>query len=162
MTRAPEGLRAIAVFKLIKAVLLLSLGFGAFRLLHRDLETVALHWVEILQADPNNRYIHAFLVRVGAMTAHTVRTLSVGSFVYGTLLAVEGTGLWFRRRWAEYFTVVATASFLPLECVELARHPSAARGIVLAVNAVIVWYLAALLRRRAATRPSGMRKDRRR
>ena len=116
------------------------------RLIHRDVETVALHWTQVLQADPNNRYVHALLIRVGALNAHTLREVSVGSFFYGTILLIEGIGLWRGRRWAEYLTVIATASLIPLEIYEIGLHATITKGVVLLVNVVIVWYLAFVLR----------------
>jgi uncharacterized membrane protein (DUF2068 family) len=58
-------------------------------------------------------------------------------------------GLLLRRRWAEYFTVIVTGSFIPLELYELTRRISVIRFVVLAVNVAIVWYLIAVLRRPA-------------
>jgi uncharacterized membrane protein (DUF2068 family) len=159
--RSSAGLRAIALFKLAKSALLVAAAIGAFRLLHRDIESVALHWLQILQADPNNRYIHALLVRIGAMNAHTLRELSIGSFFYAAVLLLEGIGLWLRRRWAEYLTVIATSALVPLELYEIARHMTLAKGIVLLVNMAIVWYLLTLLRRkkRPASRTASGRPD---
>ena len=63
------------------------------------------------------------------------------------MLLTEGTGLLLRQRWAEYFTVVVTGSFIPLELYELARHVTVLRLIVIGINVAIVWYLIAALRR---------------
>ena len=52
-----------------------------------------------------------------------------------------------RRRWAEYLTVVATGSLLPLELYEVARKFSVLRVGVLAINLAIVAYVIARLRR---------------
>jgi uncharacterized membrane protein (DUF2068 family) len=76
-------------------------------------------------------------------------------FVYAALLLTEGVGLLFRARWAEYFTVVITASFVPLELYEIARHLTLARVTVLAVNVAIVWYLIVRLRREPGGRVIG-------
>jgi hypothetical protein len=52
------GLRLIAVFKLVKGLLLLAVGVGALKLLHKDVGEVALRWVNVLRVDPDNRFIH--------------------------------------------------------------------------------------------------------
>jgi uncharacterized membrane protein (DUF2068 family) len=62
-------------------------------------------------------------------------------------LLTEGIGLLLRRRWAEYFTVIVTGSFIPLELYELSRHISMTRLIVVAINVAVVWYLIVVLRR---------------
>jgi uncharacterized membrane protein (DUF2068 family) len=74
----------------------------------------------------------------------------VGTFFYALLHLVEGTGLVLRRRWAEYLTVVATGSLLPLEFYEIARKFSVLRVGVLAINLAIVAYVIARLRRRSS------------
>jgi uncharacterized membrane protein (DUF2068 family) len=55
-----------------------------------------------------------------------------------------------RRRWAEWFTVIVTASLVPVEVYEILRHPRPVRIAVLAANLAIVCYLVVRLRRRSA------------
>jgi uncharacterized membrane protein (DUF2068 family) len=50
--------------------------------------------------------------------------LSGLTFAYSALFLTEGTGLFFEKRWAEFFTIIATASFIPLELYELFKNPS--------------------------------------
>ncbi len=54
---------------------------------------------------------------------------------------VEGVGLWYAKRWAEYLTVVATAAFLPLEIRELAEKVTGLRIGALVFNVLAVLYL---------------------
>ena len=46
--------------------------------------------------------------------------LTIGLPVYAVIELVEGVGLWLGQRWGEYFAMVATSIFLPLEIYELA------------------------------------------
>jgi uncharacterized membrane protein (DUF2068 family) len=57
------------------------------------------------------------------------------------VFAVEGVGLWLQRRWAEWLTVVVTASLIPLELWELVHKPSVGASLVLLANCLIVGYL---------------------
>jgi uncharacterized membrane protein (DUF2068 family) len=138
----------IALFKLIKGLLLVAVGIGALKLLHRDLADTLTHWVDILRVDPDNRFIHAALTRVLSVSPKQLKVTSVGTFVYAALLLTEGTGLLLRKRWAEYFTIITTGGLLPLEVYELSKHISAAKIVVLAVNLAIVVYLVVRVRRR--------------
>jgi hypothetical protein len=52
----PKTLVAIAVFKLVKGVLLVAVGIGALKLLHKDVAQTVLHWVDVLRVDPDNRF----------------------------------------------------------------------------------------------------------
>jgi uncharacterized membrane protein (DUF2068 family) len=54
---------------------------------------------------------------------------------------VEGVGLLYRKRWAEWLTVVATSLLIPVELYELVRHVSVLKAGGVAVNIVIVVYL---------------------
>lgn len=49
--------RLIALFKLLKAALLIAVGMSALHLLHKDVASVAEHWVRMLGLDPGNRYV---------------------------------------------------------------------------------------------------------
>jgi uncharacterized membrane protein (DUF2068 family) len=144
-------LRLIALLKLAKGLLLLGAGVGALRLLHADVLEAVLVLSDRLNLDPQNRYVEAAIERLALVDAHTLRSLEVGSFVYAALLLTEGVGLWRRRHWAEYFTVVVTGSFVPLEAYELTRRFTAVRLVVLLLNVAIVAYLVRRIRSRRGT-----------
>lgn len=142
-----KGLRIIAVFKLIKGLLLVAVGIGAIKLLHRDLSELAANWIAAIRVDPDNRLIHGLMTKVGLMNDHKLEELSIGSFFYAALLLTEGVGLWMKKRWAEYFTIIVTCSLIPLELYEIAKHVTVTRIVILLVNAAIVWYLFIQLRK---------------
>ena len=146
---AATGLLLIALFKLVKGILLLAVGIGALKLLHRDVAAVVTHWVDILRVDPGNRFIHRLVERAFSVNPKQLRELSAGTFFYASLLLTEGVGLLLRKSWAEYFTVITTTVFIPLEIYELARRFTPARLGVLALNVAIVWYLVRRLRHRS-------------
>jgi len=141
-------LLAIAIFKLFKGILLLAVGIGALRLLHRDVGEVVSHWVDVLGVDPDNRVIHRLLSRVLSISPKQLKEASAGTFVYAGLLLTEGTGLLLRKRWAEYFTIISTAGLIPLEVYEIQRHPTAIKIVVLLINVGIVLYLIARVRQK--------------
>jgi len=143
---SPIGILLIGVFKLVKGLLLVAVGIGALKLVHRNVAEVVSHWVDILRVDPDNRFIHGTMSRLFSVTPNQLKELSAGTFFYAALLLTEGTGLLMRKHWAEYFTVITTAALIPLELYELARHFSWAKIVVLLVNVAIVVYLIARLR----------------
>jgi uncharacterized membrane protein (DUF2068 family) len=134
---------------LFKAALLIAVGVGAIKFLHKDLSSTVLHWVRVLRVDPDNRYIHGALVRIFRVTPKQLRELSAGTFIYAALFLTEGTGLLLRRHWAEYFTIITTALFIPLEIYELFGHFTVTKLVVTAINLLIVWYLVARVRSRS-------------
>ena len=142
-----RGLLLIAAFKLLKGLALIAVGIGALRLLHKDVASVVEHWVNAFRVDPHNHYIHWLLEKLSIVDDKKLRELSVGTFIYAAVFLTEGTGLAFRKRWAEYFTIITTASFLPLELYELVRHATFPKGIALLINIMVVVYLVQELRR---------------
>src|SRR6476661_7917096 len=100
-----RGVEAIAIFKLVKGVLLVIVGVGAARLVHVDVYDWARHWVNVLHADPDSRYIHLLLQKLLFVDERTIRHLRIGTFVYAALVITEGVGLLREQVWAEYLTV---------------------------------------------------------
>jgi uncharacterized membrane protein (DUF2068 family) len=94
-----------------------------------------------------NRYVDRALGKLMALDDRKLKAISAGTLFYAALLLTEGVGLLLRRRWAEYFTVIVTSSFIPLELYELVKHVTATRVAVIGVNVAVVWYLVVVLRR---------------
>jgi uncharacterized membrane protein (DUF2068 family) len=142
-----RGLMAIAALKFVNGFGLLALGLGALHFLHGDLPKEFAHWTELLRADPHNRYVLWLLEKLSNVDEHRLRQLSVGTFFYSALFLSEGTGLALAKRWAEYLTIVTTASLMPLEVYEIYVHPTWPRVVVVLVNIVVVVYLIRELQR---------------
>jgi uncharacterized membrane protein (DUF2068 family) len=142
-----RGLRLIAAFKLLKGLALLALGIGALKLLHKDFEAIVVHWINIFQVDPHGHYMHLLLAKLSILDDRRLKELSVGTFIYSAVFFTEGLGLAFRKRWAEYFTIITISSLLPLEVYELAKHASIGKGLALVINLAVVAYLIVELRR---------------
>lgn len=135
------------MFKLAKGLLLLAVGIGAIKLLHKDLSELAANWITAIRVDPDNRLIHGLIAKLGLMNDRKLEELSIGSFFYSALLLTEGVGLWLKKRWAEYLTIIATCSLIPLEIYEIAKRVTVTRIVILLINAAIVWYLFVQLRK---------------
>ena len=142
-----RGLRLIAAFKLLKGLALLALGIGALHLLHKDVEAIVEHWINVFQVDPHGHYMHLLLAKLSILDDKRLKELSVGTFIYSAIFLTEGIGLALAKRWAEYLTIVSTASLLPLEIYELAKHASPGKVLALAINLAVVAYLIFELRR---------------
>src|SRR5258708_7620806 len=92
-------IRFIALFKLVKAALLIAIGIGALSLRHHDgaLGT----WVHGLVFDPHGRYFHALVEKVSGLDTRQLTGIAIGSVLYATVYTIEGIGLMLRRAWAE-------------------------------------------------------------
>jgi uncharacterized membrane protein (DUF2068 family) len=142
MNSSNSGLiRMIAVFKMVKAAALIVTGVGVLKLMHMDVASELDHWVAWLGLDPGGRFVSHAIEKVTNLSPHRIRELGLVSFVYAGLFLTEGLGLWFLKRWAEWFTVIITSSLVPVEVYEIHRHPSAVKVVVLAINVAVVGYL---------------------
>jgi uncharacterized membrane protein (DUF2068 family) len=143
-------LRTVAFFKLVKAALLIVAGIGILKLVHVDPAVQLDHWITRLGMDPGRHFINHAIQTVTNIPPHRIRELGIGTFIYAGLFLTEGIGLWLLKRWAEWFTVIATGSLLPIEGYEIYRHPTPIKILVLLINLAIVAYLVYRIRRRPA------------
>ena len=142
-----RGLRLIAAFKLLKGLALLAVGIGALKLLHKDVAAIAEQWINIFQVDPRSHYMRLLLAKLAIVDDRRLKELSVGTFIYSAIFLTEGVGLAAGKRWAEYLTIISTASLLPIEVYELARHAGIGKVVALVINLAVVVYLIWELRR---------------
>lgn len=132
---------AIGAFKLLQATLFILLGIGAVRLLHKDLMQVAEHFILAMRFNPEGHFVSLMLDRVAMIDPHRLKEISAAIFGIAALDLIEGTGLVLEQGWAEYVTLVLTASFLPWEFFEVLRHATWIRGGLLIINLAVVVYL---------------------
>jgi uncharacterized membrane protein (DUF2068 family) len=145
------ALLAIAIFKFIKGMVLLGLAFGALSLLHKDVASEVERWIDQLRIDPDNKLIGALLSKLQLVHTKELKELSALGVGYAALFLTEGTGLLFRKRWAEWLTIIATSSLMPFEVYELIQKFTAVRLFALLINAVVVVYLIYLVRQSSSS-----------
>jgi uncharacterized membrane protein (DUF2068 family) len=76
-----------------------------------------------------------------SLNAGTLTKIGIALSVYAIVEGVEAVGLWMGKRWAEYLTLIVTASFLPLEVYELSERFSVLKVITFVINVAVVAYL---------------------
>ena len=146
-TTTHKALRAIAVFKLFKALCLLAVAVAAFDLVRSRQLDAFTDWVVHLPIQHGNRVIVRLLDSLVQFGPRKFAEIGAVACVYSSLFLVEGWGLWRGKRWAEYLTAIATTSLIPFELWEIAHHFTGLKVAALLVNVVIVVYLIYLLRR---------------
>lgn len=134
-------LTLIAVFKYLKAVLLIAVGFDLLHLMHRDLFMTLMTALDELHLNADNAFVHRIVSRILSVDPAKLELFAAVTFTYAAVFLTEGTGLFLRKRWAEYFTIVMTGSFIPIEIYEAIKHHTAFRIITICLNIAIVLYL---------------------
>jgi uncharacterized membrane protein (DUF2068 family) len=138
---ASRMLRLIAAFKLVKAALLIAVGISALKLIHTDIGSWLTEWVVRFGLDPGGRHVGRLLLKAAELTPNRLKEVGVGSLVYSALFLTEGIGLWLLKRWAEWLTVIITASLIPVEIYEIHRHLTPVRILLLLINVGALAYL---------------------
>jgi uncharacterized membrane protein (DUF2068 family) len=138
-----RGVRAIMIYKAVKAVLQLALALLLIVLLPRGLPA-ELH---ALAGTLRQHLTHAWALELAALlergsTPHGVALASLALGLDGSLTAIEAAALRSGRAWGSWLVVAATGALLPFELLELVRSLRPSRALLLIVNLAIVLYLA--------------------
>ena len=141
------GITLIAIFKLTKGLLLLAAGIGAAMLIHNGVQATLDHWVRTLWIGRESRLVQELLDKMSSVDVRKLKLAEEGTFVYAGLLLTEGTGLLLRQHWAEYLTIIITASFIPFEIYVMMRRFSVELAAILIINIAVVIYLVRKVRR---------------
>jgi uncharacterized membrane protein (DUF2068 family) len=139
--RHDRWLIIIGAFKILEGTFFVLLGFGVVRLLHRDIGDMLLRAALALRVDPESHFVNLLLDKVQLLTPHKMRLISAGIFLKAGLDYLEGIGLAMEKTWAEWLTIGLTASFLPWEIFEIARHFTWVKVGVTLLNVLVLIYL---------------------
>ena len=148
--RVIDGLRIIGLIKLGKAALLLATTYGLYRLRQADVVDHLYEWLYSLTDTFERRLLERGLDWVDSLGAARIHSIVIVTGVYTGILLAEGIGLYLRKTWAEWLTVIASASLIPFELWRLFfghHHNSVAVLAATILNIVIVIYLIWVLRR---------------
>jgi uncharacterized membrane protein (DUF2068 family) len=140
-------LRAIALYKLVKVIFFIATAYELVHLHHASTLAHVFKWIATLPSGLEREYVEKAVVWFSGLSDTRVEALRAASLLYAVLFSVEGVGLWMRRHWAEWLTVVSTGSLIPLEIWEFTQRPGIGKFSLTAVNVAIVAYLALRLRR---------------
>src|SRR6202162_2988343 len=140
-TRRFNVLRTIAVYKLVKVLLLLALAYGEVRLSDASLIHKLVTWASARPLGLEHKVVTGLLEWFSGLSASRVHALRMVTLAYAAVFATEGVGLWMQKRWAEWLTTIITASLIPLEVWVLIFRPNIGRAAVLVANTAIVIYL---------------------
>jgi uncharacterized membrane protein (DUF2068 family) len=148
--RAAFILRALAIERWVRGLIIIGLGVAVFKLrstqvslkelFDRDLSSLRPFFDQIHFNVSDSSTVHSIEKALNAKPS-TLNLIATGLLVYGALQIVEGIGLWSLKRWGEYVAVVGTTLFIPLEVYELTEKVSWLKIGVLAVNIAAVLYL---------------------
>ena len=139
-------IRALAVERLFRAVVILLAAYAVWKFrgargaiqatLDRDLPIFRAAGFKVDQMT----IVHE-LEKALAAKPSTLAVLTLMLVAYAVVGLIEGVGLWLLKRWGEYFAVIATSVFLPLEIHDLTKGITMTRVVTFTINIAAVIYL---------------------
>jgi uncharacterized membrane protein (DUF2068 family) len=138
------ALRTVAVFEAAKGLIVLLLGLGLLRLVHKNLDEFAENLIRFLHVSPAGHLSNLFVTAAGRTTDKNLWLIAAAAMLYAIVRFAEAFGLWHDREWAEWFALLSGSMYLPWEAYSLLRHPHPLKWIVLTVNLAIVLYMLVL------------------
>jgi uncharacterized membrane protein (DUF2068 family) len=144
-------MRALAAERALRCVLFLLLAAGVLKVrgsreqlkqaFEQDLPLIRPLGNQIGWNPDDSKIVH-HIISAFSLSSSTLLWIALGLAAYALIELVEAIGLWLVQRWGEYFAVIATSVFLPLEVYELSEKLTALRIGAFVVNVVaVVWLL---------------------
>ncbi len=139
--RLSRALRTVALLEAAKGALVLLVGFGLLSLVHHDIQRFAERLIFHAHLNPAARYPRIFIDVANQLTDARLLLIAAGAATYSLVRFVEAYGLWYARRWAEWFAALSGGIYIPFEIFELYEHVTwLSLGAVL-LNSTIVAFM---------------------
>jgi uncharacterized membrane protein (DUF2068 family) len=151
--RKTVALRTVALFEAAKGIIVLLLGLGLLRLVHKNLDEFAENLIRFLHVSPAGHLSNLFVTAAERFRDKNVWVLVSAAVIYALVRFTEAFGLWHDREWAEWFALLTGAMYLPLEVFSIMKHSHPVKWMVFIMNLLIVFYM--LVLRIQATRHRG-------
>lgn len=146
-TRHDRLLPWIAAERAFRALVLLAVGITLVSHPHTNWASEIASLAQRLGLDPKENWIQRIIDDVSRLHANQDLVFGGVAIAYGALEGAEAYGLFRRRRWGEWLTVVATSLLFVPEIWELTKSATALKIGAVILNVLVVAYLLWRLRR---------------
>jgi len=144
----------IAAERTLRAIVLFLVGIALIADPDHNWGKTVANFARDFGLNPNSNGIEKIIHKLHAISSHRYAVYGIIALAYGALEAAEGYGLWRRRRWAEFLTVLATSLLFIPEIWEIANNATPLKVGALIVNFAVVAYLIFQLRSGGKSEPS--------
>ena len=130
-----QAMFLVGIFEMFKALLFLAAAFGLLRMLHKDTGVELGKLLHALRISGDHAFVESLLRKATGIEDTQKRVFGALAAAYALLHGIEGVGLMMRKKWAEYFTVIASSLAIPYEIYELfhrTTHP-APEGVIVSI-----------------------------
>ena len=139
--RLSRALRTVALLEATKGALVLLVGFGLLSLVHHDIQWFAERLIFHAHLNPAARYPRIFIDVASQMTDARLLLIAAGAATYALVRFIEAYGLWYARRWAEWFAALSGGIYVPFEIFELYERVTWLSLGALLLNSTIVAFM---------------------
>ena len=122
-----QAMFLVGIVETFKALLFLAAAFGLVRMLHKDTGVELGKLLHALRIGGDQAFVKSLLLKANLIEDPQKRVFGALAAAYAILHGIEGVGLMMRKKWAEYFTVIASCLAIPYEVYELfhrSTHPA--------------------------------------
>lgn len=144
-------MRLLAAERLLRALFLLIAGIFVIELRHSQLTLQEKFDTEMPLLRPladqigwniDDSKMVQWIEKAFTLSSTTIVLAGCAVLLYAASQFVEAFGLWFAKRWGEYFAVIVTSAFIPLEIYELTERVTVLRiGLLLVNLAAVIWLI---------------------
>jgi uncharacterized membrane protein (DUF2068 family) len=131
----------IVVFKALKATTLTAVGIALLATRQADPVDLLIQLALSVHLPLSSELFDRALTFATHLTVGRQTALAFTAFGYAALMGTEGIGLYLRKPWARWFTIIATGSLVPIEVYEIVQEIRLLRIIILVINVAVVIYL---------------------
>ena len=141
-SHASRTIRAVALVESAKGIIVLLVGCGLLTLIHKNVQKYAEQLIPHLHLNPAKGYPHVFMDLAGQVTDSRLWMLAGTAALYALVRFIESYGLWYARRWAEWFAALSGGIYIPFEIHSLIKHASLLTLTGLLINMAVVMIMA--------------------
>ncbi len=135
-------LKFIIGYKAFCSFVELIISFSFYKLINNNVEEAITRLAINYNFDIDNRIASSMIKQVGMLGNGAIVSITFIALFLGVLNLIEAGGLYLKRSWAEWLTVIATGVLIPFELYKVAVSASFFKVVILVVNSAIVYYLA--------------------
>ncbi len=143
--KAHSGLRAIALFKAAKSLLAALGAVWLFSVIGRDVHAMAAGAVRHLHLNPEWSFVHYLLGKAGSISSANIWVVIWTLAAYALVHGAEAYGLWREYTWAEWFTLLSGAIYIPLELHSMMHRLTRVNVGAFIVSLIITGYIGGVL-----------------
>jgi uncharacterized membrane protein (DUF2068 family) len=140
----------IAAERAFLTLVLAVVGIALVTHPHTDWASEVIRFAHKLGLNPNSNWVRKLVEKIRHIHGNENVLFGSVALAYAILEGAEAYGLWRRRRWGEWLTVIATSLLLIPEAWEISKGASLLKVGALIANLAIVAYLVWRLRRTPA------------